>query len=267
MQKKTKKLNDGEKEEYLIKIKLCNLRDNKKDIQNIGKINSVGFKEEYKTTDWSLIDFEKLKNNQKEIRRIAKILNITKSSSKDKADIKINNINYSLKCIGYSMPAIVNHTNRRGWLKVSEIINQDIKLLDNLIDEYWKLRISGKIYEDCPNFNNNSPFSNHIEIIKPYLDFFVFKGSGQGESELSAEKILEFRTFNEISTWKIFGNEYIQHHWNRLYFCMRSTKGMPKNYNNYEHKNIISPWTRYFKGKKGEKKHRGALHVRVGDLF
>ena len=45
---------------------------------------------------------------------------------------------------------------------------------------------------------------------------------------------------------------------------MRSTKGMPKNYNTHKHKELISPWTRYFKGKKGEKKYRGALHVRVG---
>ena len=45
---------------------------------------------------------------------------------------------------------------------------------------------------------------------------------------------------------------------------MRSTKGMPKDYDNYKDKSIISPWTRYFKGKKGDKKHRGALHVRIG---
>ena len=45
---------------------------------------------------------------------------------------------------------------------------------------------------------------------------------------------------------------------------MRSTKGMPKDYNTYKHKELISPWTKNFKGKKGDKKYRGALHVRVG---
>ena len=45
---------------------------------------------------------------------------------------------------------------------------------------------------------------------------------------------------------------------------MRSTKGMPTDYNNFKDKNLISPWTKFFKGKTGEKKHRGALHVRVG---
>ena len=39
---------------------------------------------------------------------------------------------------------------------------------------------------------------------------------------------------------------------------------MPKNYNSYAHKELISTWTKRFKGKKGEKKYRGALHVRVG---
>ena len=29
---------------------------------------------------------------------------------------------------------------------------------------------------------------------------------------------------------------------------------MPKDYDNYKDKSIISPWTRYFKGK-GDKKH------------
>ena len=31
-----------------------------------------------------------------------------------------------------------------------------------------------------------------------------------------------------------------------------------------KHKELISPWTKNFKGKKGDKKYRGALHVRVG---
>ena len=35
-------------------------------------------------------------------------------------------------------------------------------------------------------------------------------------------------------------------------------------YDNHKFKELISPWTRYFKGIKGEKKYRGALHVRVG---
>ena len=261
---KIKKLNDGEREEILLKIQLCFFRDEEIEVPSLGKIISVGFDKDYNKINWSGVDIDKIKHNQKEIKILAEKLGITKSSSKDKADIKINGQNYSLKCTGYGKPAIVNHTNRMGWLKISKIINQDIVILDKIIDDYWKLRIDGEIKEDCPNFHEKSPFNNHIDIIKPYLDFFIFKGSGQGKSKMTAEKVLEFKSFDNTSAWNIYGSDYIEHHWNNIYFCMRSTKGMPTNYENYEHKNIISPWTRYFKGKKGEKKHRGALHVRVG---
>ena len=264
MTKKLRKLNDGEREEILIKIQLCYFRDKNKEIPLIGRIKNVGFDQEYKCIDWSKININKIKFNQVEIRKLAKILNITKSSSKDKADVKINNENYSLKCVGYGKPAIVNHTNRIGWLKISKIINQDIKLLDNLINKYWILRTRGEIKEDCPNFHKSSPFNNHMKVIKPYLDFFVFKGSGQGKSDIIADRVLEFTSFDNLDSWKVYGSEYIEYHWKKIYFCMRSTKGMPKDYDNYKDKSIISPWTRYFKGKKGDKKHRGALHVRIG---
>lgn len=264
MSKKTKKLNDGEREEILIKIQLCFLKDHEIEIANFGKIEQVGFSKDYNKIDWSNIDINKIKNNQKEIRSLAEKLGIKKGSSRDKADIKINNENYSLKCTGYGKPAIVNHTNRIGWLKISKIINQDIKLLDDLINEYWRLRIAGEIQEDCPNFHKKSPFNDHIDIVKPYLDFFVFKGSGQGTSEVIADKVLEFESFDNLDTWNVYEDEYIKHHWDNIYFCMRSTKGMPSDYENYEKKNIISPWTRLFKGKKGGEKYRGALNVRVG---
>ncbi len=75
--KKEKKLNDGEREEYLIKIYLCYLRDKEIDIPIMGKIKNVGFEKDYKTTDWSKFDFEKLKNNQKEIKKLANTLAIS----------------------------------------------------------------------------------------------------------------------------------------------------------------------------------------------
>ncbi len=61
MPKKTKKLNGGEKEELLIKIILCSFRDYKKDIPSIGKIEKVGFENEYGSINWNNIDFNKLK--------------------------------------------------------------------------------------------------------------------------------------------------------------------------------------------------------------
>jgi len=266
--KKNKKLNNGEREEYLIKIYLCYLRDKEINVPVIGKIIKVGFENNYNTTDWSNINFTKLKNNQEDIQNIAKILEITKSKSTDKADVKINDIFYSLKCTGYGKPTIVNHTNRIGWLKIAELKDLDISSLDKIIDQYWELRTKGVISEDCPNFHEKSPFNNNKEIVKPYLDFFIFEGSGKGYSEFPAEKVLDFKSFDDLNSWKVYGKEYLDKHWNKLYFCMRYKKGiMPinkKSYDNNKFKNLISPWTRHFKGKKGDKKYRGALHVRVG---
>ncbi len=212
--KKNKKLNDGEREEYLIKIYLCYLRDKEIDVPIIGKIESVGFEKNYKTTDWSKIDFKKLKNNQNDIKKLAKILEITKSSSKDKADVKINDIFYSVKCTGYGKPTIVNHTSRIGWLKIAELKNLDISSLDEIVSEYWSLRKNGDITEDCPNFHDKSPFNNNLEIVKPYLDFFIFEGSGQGYSKFPAEKVLDFKSFNNLNSWQIYGYEYLEKHWN-----------------------------------------------------
>ena len=268
MPKKTKKLNGGEREELLIKIILCSFRDYKKKIPSIGKIEKVGFENEYGSINWNNIDFNKLKKNDSKIRNIAKQLNISKGSSLDKADVKINDTFYSLKCTGYGKPTIVNHTSRVGFLNIADIKSLNISDLDSIVDKYWTLRENNEISEDCPNSHEKSPFKNKKHIIKPFLDFFIFEGSGKGKSKYPAEKVLEFEKFNETISWKIFSSEYLDQHWEKLYFCLRYKKGiMPINqtaYDNHKYKDKISPWIRYFKGKKGEKKFRGALHVRVG---
>ena len=63
LKQKNKNLNDGEREEYLIKIYLCYLRDQNIEVPTIGKITNVGFENDYKTTDWSNINFKELKND------------------------------------------------------------------------------------------------------------------------------------------------------------------------------------------------------------
>ena len=79
---------------------------------------------------------------------------------------------------------------------------------------------------------------------------------------------MDFQFFNKPDNWKIYGREYLDDNWNKLYFCMRYKKGiMPINQKAYDcHKNkkVISPWIKLFKGSKGKPKFRGALHVRVG---
>ena len=67
MKKKLRNLNDGEREEILIKIQLCYLRDKNKEIPLIGKIKSVGFDREYNRIDWSNINISKIKQQFKSI--------------------------------------------------------------------------------------------------------------------------------------------------------------------------------------------------------
>ena len=113
-------MNDGEKQELLIKIYLTHLRDNKINTEHFGIITTLGFNDEYKKIRDKNINFLKIENDPKMIIKIAEQLEIQKSNPGDKADVKINKIAYSLKCIGFSNPAIVNHTNRYGWLKIAE---------------------------------------------------------------------------------------------------------------------------------------------------
>jgi len=256
-------MNDGEKQELLIKIYLTYLRDNKIKTEEFGIIKSLGFDNEYKEIEDKNLNFKEIQDDLNKIKDIAKKLEIQKSKPSDKADIKINKISYSLKCTGFSMPAIVNHTNREGWLKIAERKKIDITELDKIIEKYWILRNEKKISEDCSNKNKYSPFKDKIEIVKPFLDYFLFEGTGKEDSLNPANKIFEFEKYNSLSSWRIYGREYLEKHWDNLYFCVRS-KGMPTDYNTYKNKDLLEPWTRNYKGKKGNKKFRGSLHVRVG---
>ena len=167
-------MNDGEKQELLIKIYLTHLRDNRINTEHFGIITTLGFNGEYKKIRDKNINFLKIENDPKMIIKIAEQLEIQKSNPGDKADVKINKIAYSLKCIGFSNPAIVNHTNRYGWLKIAERKKFNIEELDKIIDEYWVLREEKKIKEDCSNKNQYSPFKDKIKVLKPFLDYFLF---------------------------------------------------------------------------------------------
>ena len=250
-------MNLGEKNELLIKIFLCNLKKKNNKTTIFGEIKSLGFDDnEFKILDKD-IDFNTL-NNEKTLKKVSKELGIEKSSPKNKADISINGKGYSIKYMNAAPPSIVNHTDRRGWLRISEVLGEDIKKLDKIINNYWDLRISKRITEDCGNNNSLSPFKDHKEILRPYLEYFCFIGTGSRESNLTAEGVLKFKNFNDPATWTLYSkSETIDEIWDSLYFCMRGGKGMPKDYENYKYKKIIEPWTRF-----STKKNRGALSVR-----
>ena len=65
---------------------------------------------------------------------------------------------------------------------------------------------------------------------------------------------------NGETTWKKYGNDYIDSHWDKLVFSLRSSKGMG-NYPNIKKptkKASMEKWTVYHSGG-----YKGALHVRV----
>lgn len=254
--------NIGEIDENLLKLYLIYLRDNTKtELPYIGTITSVSF-DAIEYPRWpNNITLENLKNlNQNQTNQLLIHLNIKKAPPKAKSDVYINGFGISLKSLQGAPPALINHTHRNGFLKVANRISEDISLLDSLINNYWTLRLNGIISEDIGAISLNSPFRSEQakQIIKPYLNYFLFDGTGQAISPYRAEYLLDVTNVFDITTWHIYDkdNAISDNIYNRLVFSLRS-KGMSANYPNIKNKNIIEPWTRFCNDK-----YKGSLHVR-----
>ena len=72
-------MNDGEKQELLIKIYLTYLRDNKIKTEEFGIIKSLGFDNEYKEIEDKNLNFTEIQDDLNKIKDIAKKLEIQKS--------------------------------------------------------------------------------------------------------------------------------------------------------------------------------------------
>lgn len=255
--------NKGEISELLLKIYLIYLRDFEPNLETpFGPITSVGFTNEYKKLNFNinfnnLIDLIKLGDFQ-QLKEISELLEIEKSSSLNKADVFINNYGVSTKFMGGAKPALVNHTSREKWLRISEEINYDISILDNLINLYWN-NIENKIHpKDIKNSNPSSPFYNALEDLRPILNYYSFLGSGKKRSKFPAYYIMDYKMFNDVNTWNIYNeNNFLDNIWNKLVFSFRSDRGMDK-YFNVEQKEKIEPWTREINNR-----FLGAFHIRI----
>ncbi len=260
--------NTGEYNEILVKLRLIQLRDQKKSIKINGsytKIDSVGmYGIEYSSLPTKIAtkdDLQALSNA--EIDNIATKCGATKSKTRDKADVMINGEGYSIKSLQTAPPALVNHTTRPGWENVCTQVGVSIKQLDTIIDKYWNLRTSGDIKEDVSNGLPTSPFHAHKNYLKPILNYFLFTGSGSGKSSNPAKYMLDIENPVNEDTWTIYGKDFLDKnfHWEKLIFSVRSKKGMG-NYPNIKDANkkqSIEKWTKLHQGS-----HRGALHVSLG---
>lgn len=254
-------MNNGELDELLIQLKLIELRDKGESIPHLDKIKSIGFLKEYNKIP-DLLNWKLDKNI--DIEKSIKYFGITKSPTNYKADTLINGIPISLKSMRSAPPALVNHTTRPGFEFAADNSDGDIIELDKIIEEYWELRLNKKIAEDISNSDPRSPFQNKKNVLKPFINYFLFFGTGSKLSKLKSEMILSFEDPFDTSTWKLFDkNNAIDLFWDNLVFSLRSKKGMPKGYpDNLSNKmklnkNSIDKWSRFIDGD-----WRGSLHIR-----
>lgn len=258
-------INSGEINEALVKLRLIELRDLKQSVLLNGiqtLISSVGFRG---------VDFASLPNNTNlqnvytlaykgDLDQLTQLINTTgtnKAGAKDKADVYINGIGYSVKSLQEAPPALVNHTPRFGWLRICNQLGISIDELDMIIDEYWDKRKHGIISEDIPNSHPESPFKNHKDYFRPLLNYFLFEGTGSSSSPSPAKYILDFTNPIDTTTWTTHGIEYIDSHWNDLIFSVRH-KGFEAYPNKDVNKRTINArWAQLFQGS-----YKGSLHVR-----
>lgn len=190
---------------------------------------------------------------------------ILKAPTSAKRDVMINGKGYSVKSTRAAPPAIVNHTTREKWLRVCNVVGLSIDPLDEMVSEYWRLRIDGKIGEDVPSSSAYCPFGSSVqrrEYLRPLINYFLFEGTGAHDSPYPAECILEFTDPLIPSTWRILDKRSaFDSMWPKMVFSIRSEKGMPINYPNISatKKALIEPWVKHIDGD-----YRGSLHIRKG---
>ena len=187
--------------------------------------------------------------------------NITKSGTFSKADIFINGTGYSLKYTNAMPPALINHTRRTGWEFAALQKGVSMNNLDKLVSDYWSKRLSGTITEDIANSDPRSPFAAHFNIFLPFLEYFIFEGTGSRVSYHPASEVIELSDPCDIQTWDLLNrSQLLQNLWPRLIFSMRSGKGMPSDINSVSQaeKSSIMVWAQKMQGSL-----KGALHVRI----
>ncbi len=251
--------NLGEQNEIFLKAFLLMAFNKKiliKGSHNIGLIETLKFSPDGKLPVWKKEYELALKNRDYDFLKTI----FPKAPTGTKADLEINGIKYSVKNKLGAKSAIVNHTNRAGFLRVFKLLNLDISQLDKIIDKYWKMRISGEIKEDINNRDINSPFAKNKEYLKPILEYFLFTGTGSKDSNFPADMMLIFDEPEDTENYIILNkSQAVDSLWDDLTFSIRSKKGMPKVYNPIEHKDL-SPWVRTYQS--SAKLPKGALHIR-----
>ena len=254
------KINQGERDEYLLKLFLVECRKQKrcipigdkveevKSVQN-SKREDIGYPE--KTLSWNSI-------NPGLLVYFCQQIHADKAGAFDKADVFINEIGISVKSQRGAAPSIINQTPRDKILRVMKAINRPIAPLDHIVNRYWFLRENGGV-EDVSGLNMDNPFAldesgkSNLSYMKPLLNYFTFKGTGTRDSKAPALYVLSISNPEDTTTWVYYTEEnFVDSVWANLVFSIRG-KGLPS-----EITDDILPWVREIGGVK-----KGTLNVRV----
>lgn len=253
-------INQGERDEYLLKLFLIECRKNNRPVPIGDKVQVVKNVENAKHEEIGyperIMDWTRIRPGL--LIFICQKIKAGKSGAFDKADVFVNGIGISVKSQRGAPPSIINQTARDKVLRVMKMIQNPILPLDNIVNRYWELRLNGGT-EDVSGIGNHNPFTtnengeSNITVIKPLLNYFAFKGTGTRESSAPASYILSIGDPEDTSTWTYYSeHDFVDSVWDKLVFSIRS-KGLPSVISDE-----IKPWVREIDGG-----NVGTLNVRV----
>jgi hypothetical protein len=247
--------NKGEKDEVLLLMELFELNERKE----YNKLVDI-FGEE--ACDGIMI----LNINTK--KEILDISELCKAKGEFKADsmIEMKKTGFiyciSIKSKNGANPAILNHTPRSAKVfNEGGILYDSIDSLDNIVMEYIEKREKKIIGEDTSiktleSLNDTLMENKFMDV----LTYFVFDGSGKGDSKCKANAIITYEgeTITFIKCVSIEEKiEYIRTIYDRIIISLRD-KGMPKVINDG-----CKKWVFNDSKMNGLIKYKGSLHIRM----
>ena len=160
------------------------------------------------------------------VRRLNK-MGVSKSSSRSKADVRINEELVSLKMEGVGRSSLINHQARSGFIRVFGENSESFRLLDAEVLKYIDLRRGALITEDVGwdrrkemNLFMNDSFKDAFRLI---FNYFVFDGTvGFGRSSFPAQSVISVEDAFDPRTWTSFSRaDFFDHCWKKLVFSLR----------------------------------------------
>jgi hypothetical protein len=190
---------------------------------------------------------------------------IVKAGTSMKADIHINGANYSIKS-SEKRPAIINHTFRRGFLRITKKLGIPIEPLDEEVATYWDARLGDEfqVGEDMSGYDRRKAsvfISDEFkEYFRPLFNYFAFTGTGRSDSPAPADFILEFDDPTDTSTWKVIPKDaFYDQAWQNLIFSVRDKLAQGQRLSASTMPPEDKPWAQISRGK-----IQAQLHVRAG---